>query len=447
LTLHPAVLRAACCQFGDNAILDLFRVISGRRKAKETIRLHADIFKNVQIGLVVLHLEGPDEAQSFRVVDINPAAAEFLGAPKERLLGKTLAVFPEVLKTDLPKQFLEVVQTGKPQDLGEIPHGDELIRQSTYGWKAFPLPNQCLGIALEDVTERKRTEAVLISTARYSLEALEKAKEELEFRVKERTAELQKANEDLQAEIADHRRTEQQLRDSFQQLRALAARLQTVREQERTRIARQIHDELGQALTAIKMDFAYLIARLPDKGKQFQERTNSILKLTDDTMQTVRRIAAELRPGILDDLGLTAAIEWQAQEFQARAGIKCLVNLPEGEISLDRGRSTAIFRIFQETLTNVARHAQATRVDVRLEKGATELILEVRDDGKGIEEGKIQDSSSLGLLGMKERALVLGGTLEVKGRKGEGTTLRVRIPVERRKSARPDQGNAQDPHR
>jgi signal transduction histidine kinase len=124
-----------------------------------------------------------------------------------------------------------------------------------------------------------------------------------------------------------------------------------------------------------------------------------------------------------------------------------LVDLPEDEISSDRDRSTAIFRIFQETLTNVARHAQATRVDVRLEKGATELILEVRDDGKGIEAGKIQDSKSLGLLGMRERALILGGTLEVRGRKGEGTTLRVRIPVERRKAARPDQGNVQDPHR
>jgi signal transduction histidine kinase len=213
------------------------------------------------------------------------------------------------------------------------------------------------------------------------------------------------------------------------------------------RIARQIHDELGQALTAIKMDFVFLIARLPDNGKQFQERTNSILKLTDDTIQNVRRIAAELRPGILDDLGLAAAIEWQAQEFQARAGIQCLVDLPEDGISLDSDRSTAIFRIFQETLTNVVRHAQATRVDVRIEQAGIELILEVRDDGKGIEERKIQDIRSLGLLGMKERALILGGTLEVRGRKGKGTTLRVRVPVERRKTARPDQGNVQDPHR
>jgi signal transduction histidine kinase len=384
----------------------LVRVISHRRKTEETIRLCEDVVKNVQIGLVVLHLERGNDAQSFRVVEINPAAVEFLGARREDLLGKTLADFPEVLKTDLPKQFLEAVRTGKPQDLGEIPYGAESIGHGTYAAKAFALPNECLGIAFENITERKGAEQAL--------------------RERELLVRTVVSNE---------------------QLRALAARLQTVREQERARIARQIHDELGQALTAIKMDFAYLIARLPDNGKQFQERTNSILKLTDDTIQKVRRIAAELRPGILDDLGLAAAIEWQAQEFQARAGIRCLVDLPEDEISSDRDRSTAIFRIFQETLTNVARHAQATRVDVRLEKGATELILEVRDDGKGIEAGKIQDSKSLGLLGMRERALILGGTLEVRGRKGEGTTLRVRIPVERRKAARPDQENVQDPHR
>ena len=537
----------------------IVRHAANPKRAEETIRLYADIVRNVQIGLVVLHLERRNDAQSFRLVDINPAAVEFLGARREDLLGKTLADFPDVLKSDLPKQFLEVVRTGKPQDLGEIPYGDELIRHGAYASKAFPLPNQCLGIAFENNTERKRAEGALreaeehfrllvqgvkdyaifmldtegrvlswnpgaerikgyrdeeiigkhfsifylpeeveqgkpevglreaaraggwheeegwrvrkdgsrfwanvvttalrdelgnlrefakvtrdISERQRSLEALRKGKEELESRVKERTAELGKANEGLQAEIAEHRRTEKQLRVSFQQLRALAARLQTVREQERTKIAREVHDELGQALTAIKMDFAYLIARLPDNGEQFQERKNSILKLTDDTIQQVRRIAAELRPGILDDLGLTAAIEWQAQEFQARAGIQCLVHLPEDEISSDRDRSTAIFRIFQEALTNVARHAQATRVDVRLEKGPTELILEVRDDGKGIEGRKIQDSKSLGLLGMKERALILGGTLEVRGRKGEGTTLSVRIPVERRKTARPDQGN------
>jgi signal transduction histidine kinase len=153
-----------------------------------------------------------------------------------------------------------------------------------------------------------------------------------------------------------------------------------------------------------------------------------MLKLIDGTIVTVRRIAAQLRPGMLDDLGLAAAIEWQAQEYQSRTGVECLVRLPPQDVVLDDQHSTAIFRIFQETLTNVARHAGATRVTVSLVRTPKELLMEVQDNGRGFDETAVSCKKSLGLLGMKERALVLGGQLEIRGEQGKGTTVVVRVP-------------------
>ena len=152
-------------------------------------------------------------------------------------------------------------------------------------------------------------------------------------------------------------------------------------------------------------------------------------KLIDATIQTVRRIATDLRPGILDDLGLVAAIEWQAQDFQKRTGIKCKLAPGVEDLELDPDRSTAAFRIFQETLTNVARHSLATEVDVSLSHCADSVVLEIKDNGKGIKEAEISGSRSLGLLGMRERAHLLGGELKVSGTPGEGTTVIVRIPL------------------
>ena len=217
------------------------------------------------------------------------------------------------------------------------------------------------------------------------------------------------------------------------QLRALAARLQSAREEERTRVAREIHDELGQALTAIKIDLAALIRDLPEDSEPQIQRRQSILRLLDDAIQSVRRIATELRPGILDDMGLVAAMEWAAEEFQARTGTKCEVSLPGVDIALDPERATALFRILQETLTNVARHTNATRVDVHLAKENKNLILEGRDNGQGIDQEQLSESRSLGILGMRERALLLGGELTISGAPGKGTTVRVRIPLSDRK--------------
>jgi len=244
-------------------------------------------------------------------------------------------------------------------------------------------------------------------------------------------------------DITERKRATEELHRSLDQLHALAARLQSVREEERTTVAREIHDELGQAMTAIRLDLAALRRELPPDGKGAALRIERLLKLADETIQSVRRIATELRPGVLDDLGLAAAVEWAAEEFQTRTGMECHVSLPDSEISLDPERATALFRIFQETLTNVARHAHATEVKVRLARSNGDLFLEVHDNGKGISEGELSESQSLGILGMRERALVLGGELTITGAPGKGTTVNVRIPA----AQYAQRGPHADPHR
>jgi len=229
-------------------------------------------------------------------------------------------------------------------------------------------------------------------------------------------------------DITRRQQAEEELQRSFRQLRGLAARLQSVREEERARVAREIHDELGQALTAIKIDLASLMCTLrADQEKELQ-KAESILKLVDQTILSVRRIATELRPGILDDLGLVAAVEWAAEEFEARTGTMCRLDLSDGDIVIDPERATAIFRIFQETLTNVTRHAEATRVEVRLGREDGNIVLEVRDNGRGIDPEQLATSGSLGILGMRERALLLGGGFTISGNPGKGTTVMLRIP-------------------
>jgi len=230
----------------------------------------------------------------------------------------------------------------------------------------------------------------------------------------------------LVEDITEHKRSEHALQRSLAQLRALTARLQSVREEERTRVAREIHDELGQALTAIKIDVASLIHAVP-ADEQPQRNIQSILRLVDETIQSVRRIATELRPGILDDLGLIAAVEWAADEFQTRTGTTVNVDVPDVDVAMDPERATALFRIFQETLTNIARHAHATEVSVRLTHSDSHLTLEVQDNGRGMDEAQLTAGRSLGIVGMRERALLVGAELTIRSTPGDGTTVMVDV--------------------
>jgi len=230
-----------------------------------------------------------------------------------------------------------------------------------------------------------------------------------------------------------HRRAEEQLRESHERLRALSTYLQSVREEERTRIAREVHDELGQALTSCKLDLSWIASKLPPELKPLLDKARALTSHIDSTIQTVRRISSELRPGVLDHLGLVAAIEWQANEFQNRTGIRCDVHARVREPLPDQNLATTFFRIFQETLTNVIRHAGATHVWVDLREANSQITLEVKDNGRGIGRTEIYNSRSMGLLGMRERAALLGGIFKIGSiPRGKGTLVRVSIPVQRR---------------
>jgi PAS domain S-box-containing protein len=494
----------------------------------------------------VLQLENPHDARTFRIIEINPAATRLTGASPEDLNGRTLAEFPNLLKTRFPHVCAEALESREPRNLGDISYGDERIREGIYSAQIFPLSDKFMGVAFENVTDRRRADhALRESEERFRLlvqsvqeyaifnldplgnvvtwnngaerlkgyraeeilgkhfsafypledvasgkpkqileeavqtgqsevegwrirkdgsrfwanvvvtalrdangglqgfakvtrdmterhrkeESLTKAKELLELRVEQRATVLARVNEELRTEIADRVRAEDQLRASLDRLRALAAHLQSVREEERTSIAREIHDELGQACTAIKMDLALIGHKATKRQTRLRAKVDSAIQLVDGMIVTLRRIASELRPRTLDDLGLNPALEGQAQEFENRTRIRCRITLPKEPIVLDAERSTAIFRIFQESLTNVVRHAQATSVEARLEREENHLIFQVRDNGRGFDPEEAKARKSLGLVGMQERALLLNGELKVEGVPGSGTTMTLRIPL------------------
>ena len=236
-------------------------------------------------------------------------------------------------------------------------------------------------------------------------------------------------------DVTERQRTEDELRRASAQMRALAQRLEHIREEERTRIAREIHDVLAQELTRLKIDLVWLAKGVT---KAIDEPTRASLGLrikdalvqTDVAITTVQRIATELRPVILDSLGLPAAVEWQADDFSRRTGIACHATTPGREFALDRERATALFRILQESLTNIARHAQATLIDLQLVAGRDYVALTVRDNGRGIAAAQLADPLSIGLAGMRERAQAFGGTVEIATAGAGGTVVAVRLPLE-----------------
>ena len=400
----------------------IFEDVTDRKQAERILRDSEERFR--------LLVQGIQEYAIFQldpmghVVSWNAGAARLKGYASEEIIGKHFSVFypQEDQLNEKPQSLLtKAARHGQSEDEGWRIRKDGSRFWANVVITALHDPSgNLLGFAklTRDTTERREKE-----------EALTKDKELLELRVEQRTTVLTRVNQELRTEIYERQRAEEQLRSSLDELRALAARLQSVREEERTSIAREIHDELGQACTAIKMDLALIGHKLTKKQTHLRGKIESAIELVDSTIVTLRRIASELRPRVLDDLGLPAALESQAQEFESRTGIRCSVTFPQEPLPLDADRSTAIFRIFQESLTNVARHAHATRVEAHLERAKDRIIFQVFDNGSGFDPAEAKQRKSLGLVGMQERALLLNGDLKIEGLPGAGTTLTLTIPL------------------
>ena len=266
---------------------------------------------------------------------------------------------------------------------------------------------------ITEVMARIRTHLELHSLRRQleiQNEELRRSCDDLEERVSARTCELTK---------------------SRQQVRELSSFLQNIREEENSRIAHELHDEIGSYLTAVKIDVDWLRVRLGEKNQHLAEKTQSMSALVDEAIGAVRRIASNLRPPMLDDLGLPAAVEWMVDEFGRRTDIQCSLDVFDDEIVIPPAYTTAAFRIIQEALTNVVRHARATRVSVRLHRQEGDgILIEVADNGRGIDRDRIESHGSFGLLGMRERARNLGGRFEIRAHDGGGTTVEAFIPMD-----------------
>jgi len=374
------------------------------------------LFETAKDGILIL------DADTGRITDANPFLQDLLGYSLTELLGKRLweiGPFRDIAASRAAFRKLQrkeyIRYDNLPLETKRHRHRHVEFVSNVYrvnGTKVI----QC---NIRDITERNHAE-----------EALAKAAADLEKRVEERTAELLMANKLMKKMLDEGKRAEERIRKSRERLRNLSGRLQSLLEEERTRISREIHDELGQALTALKLDLSLIRQSLVSDGLAEQSaKVHEIERTVNRVIRTVRRISTELRPGILDELGVVAAIEWMAKDFQNRTGIGCQVTIQAVDKISDTARATAIFRIVQEALTNVMRHAAASQVKVSLEKKDDTLIVEVRDNGIGIMEGSISDSRSHGLIGVRERVLLLGGETAISGKPGEGTLVRVTLPM------------------
>jgi signal transduction histidine kinase len=228
--------------------------------------------------------------------------------------------------------------------------------------------------------------------------------------------------------ISAIRAAERRLKESHAQLRQLSSHRETAREEERKRIAREIHDELGQQLTALRMGISLLRLQFGNDHPLLVERVQALMVRVDETIQVVRNVATSLRPSALD-MGLTPALEWLVSEFTQNTGIYCRLKAPSSRLGLDDEHATATFRVIQESLTNVARHAQASRVDIHLERSTEHVLIEVRDNGKGFDPEQLP-KGTLGMLGMRERGHMLGGAVTIDSAPGQGARVRVHIPIQ-----------------
>jgi PAS domain S-box-containing protein len=363
-------------RLSDGTNISIGQDITERKQAEESLQQAHSRIESVLNSVADIHILFD---RDFRYVYVNEAAVRAMGRQREELLGRTLwEVYPDIVGTELGRQYRRAME-----ERVHVAFDFHYLTLDTWWENRFYPAPEGLSVFATDITERKLAE--------------------------------------------------EKLRATTEQLRALSARLQSAREEEGTRIAREIHDELGAALSSLRWDLEDVdeaISRSEERSQveELRKKIAAMMRLTDTTVNTVRRIASELRPVALDALGLSEAIEMQAQQFQERTGIsvRCDCTL---ENDLSQEQSTAAFRILQEALTNILRHAQATTVNIQMKKEDSEFILTIRDNGRGITDDEKSGQRTLGLLGMRERAHLIGGKIEITGSDGKGTVVTVRIPI------------------
>jgi PAS domain S-box-containing protein len=356
----------------------VFRDVAARRQEQIATAEQASLIELTQDSALVIDMEG-------KILFWSRGAEAMLGYSKAQAVGN---ISHELLRTEFPQPLTEIRAE---------------LRRSGH-WE---------GDLVKTAADGRR----IVVAGRW---ALQWGKRDEAPRVLE-----------INSDITERKRNEESLVLQREQLRALAERLQWVREEDRKQVARDLHDQIGQILTAIKMDMMWMTRHLPESEAEVLARLKESIQLINDGVKAVRAICSGLRPGVLDDLGLAAAIEWQASEFAARNGIPCQVSVPPVDLHLDGDRATATFRIFQECLTNIIRHAQAKSVRIALYQQEESILLIVEDDGIGFHESGFSNAfGSLGLLGMKERAQFCGGDVQISTSPGNGTTVTVRVPVD-----------------
>ncbi|MGD0802367.1 MAG: PAS domain S-box protein [Terracidiphilus sp.] len=356
----------------------VFRDVAERRREQIATAEQASLIELTQDSALVIDMEG-------KILFWSRGAEAMLGYTKAQAVGN---ISHDLLRTEFPQPLTEIRA--------------ELLR--TGHWEGY-----------------------LVKTAQDGRRIVVSGRWALQWSKRGQAPRILEINSD----ITERKRGEESLVLQREQLRALAERLQWVREEDRKRVARDLHDQIGQILTAIKMDMTWIIRHLPESETAVLARLTESIQLINDGVKSVRTICSGLRPGVLDDLGLAAAIEWQASDFASRNSILCQVSVPPVDLHLDGDRATATFRIFQECLTNVIRHAQAKSVRIDLCQEDENILLVVEDDGIGFSEsGRSNSVGSLGLLGMKERAQFCGGDVQISSSPGNGTTVTVRVPLD-----------------
>lgn len=360
------------------------------------------------------------------VINCNPAAQQLLGYDRERMLNATLEeLLPQkwhngalssleadrLLKTALKQgshRFEWVARRGDGVDVAVEVSTTVIVSKG----KAL------LFVVLRDISAWKEAEESLIL-----------AKTDLENRVRERTSDLIAANKRLVREIDARKKTERKMRRSREELRRLSEHLQQIGEEGRAHVAREVHDQLGQSLSAVRIDLACLRQQVAGKDESLTRQVGEIERQIGDAMQSVREICRELRPPVLDDFGLVTALKWHLREFEKKTGIDCVLMIDDEISALHKGLGLVIFRVYQEAMTNILRHASATRVEVALKHQKDHLVLKVKDNGKGITMDKIGNPLSLGILGIRERIRFWRGKSWFTGLPGKGTIMRVSIPL------------------